>query len=344
MQTRVLKTFSFAALTVSAVLCWAAAGRAETLTFNNTPASNVVAEMSKRYGVSIVLRGNVNANTPVTLSVDDPDTPGGRLQAVSDLANALGLDFQKVYVVSKIDPGTTVPEVKIDSNGPVVFSSSKVSARDAIQTVAAVDGAIALISGVIDGDVTLPGSTMNASSAAALIAKQTQTVWKAYYGMYRRGQGPTRLNDVVVGHTSSGQPITVLPLLTYRNPVITGLTTSSTADLIMSLHTPVTGVPNVVSIPTDAANVFATVNPMENSAFGYNPYAYGNPYSTSNPYANPYGYGYVAPNGTVSAPGYVYSPGSGVSPAIPGTNAPPTIAAPGVGVTVVPNTTVTVVP
>ena len=344
MHTRLLKTFSFAALTASAVLCWASAGRAETLTFNNTPASNVVAEMSKRYGVSIVLRGNVNANTPVTLSVDDPDTPGGRLQAVSDLANALGLDFQKVYVVSKIDPGTTVPEVKVDSNAPVVFSSSKMAARDAIQTVAAVDSAMALISGAVDGDVTLPSGSMNAASAAALIAKQTQTVWKAYYGMYRRGQGPARLNDTVVDRTSSGQPITELPLLTYRNPVTSTLPTPSISELVLAMQSPATNVPNVVSVPTDAANVFATVNPMDSTAFGANPYVYGNPYSISNPYANPYSYGYVAPNGTVSTPGFVVSPGSGVTPAVPGTNAPPTIAAPGVGVATVPITNTTVVP
>ncbi len=118
-------------------LFWASAGRADTLTFDRTPASNVVAQMSHRYGVTIVFRGNVNANLPVTFSVDDAETPAGRLQAVSDLANALGLDFQKVYVVSKIDAGTTVPEVPIDSSGIVNFPATKVSAREAIETVAA---------------------------------------------------------------------------------------------------------------------------------------------------------------------------------------------------------------
>lgn len=335
-----LRPLSLTILTAGVTLCWAMAGRADTLNFNGTPASNVVAEMSRRYGVSIVLRGNVNASQPVTLSVDDPDTPEGRLQAVSEIANALGLDFQKVYVVSKIDPGATVPEVKADSNGPVIFSSTKVSARDAIQAVAAVDGAIALIGGAVTGDVVLASRRLSVTTAAALIAKQTQTVWKAYYGMYRRGQGPARLDGSVVGRTSAGQPITMLPLLTYRNPVVTSVLPTNTLDFGMGAGGPTALIPDVTSVPTDAANVFAGNSPMGLSPFGYNPYAYGNPYASNNPYA----YGYVAPNGSVSAPGYVYTPGSGVAPVNPGTNAPPTVAAPGAGVTTVPNTSATVVP
>ena len=134
---------SLAVLTAGLSLLGASPGRAADLTYTNRPAGNVVANLSRQYGITIVFRSPVNANVPVSYSVADADTPAGRLEAVSDLANALGLDFQKVYVVSKVDAGATIPEVKVDSNGYVVFASTKVSARDAIQTVAAVDGAIA---------------------------------------------------------------------------------------------------------------------------------------------------------------------------------------------------------
>ena len=158
----------------------------DTLTFTNTPASNAAAVMSKRFGVTIVFRGGVNPSQPVTFSVDNPDTPGGRLQAISNLATALDVDFQKVYVVSKVDPGAAVPAVPLDSNGPIVFSSTHVPVRDAIQTVAAVDSAMTQINSAITGDVTLPSTRLTASEAAAAISTHTGTEWKAYYGMFKR--------------------------------------------------------------------------------------------------------------------------------------------------------------
>lgn len=297
--------------------------------------------MSHRYGVTIVFRGNVNANLPVTFAVDDPDTPAGRLQAVSDLANALGLDFQKVYVVSKIDAGATVPEVQVDSNGPVNFASTKVPAREAIETVAAVDSALAQINGAVTGDVTLPRRRMTAIDAAALIAKQTQTGWKAYYGLFRRGEEPSRLDGIVVDRTNQGQPITELPLLTYRSTIATPapVTTSITAPT-PSLP-PAT--PNVATVPNTSAVTAPAfgVSPFGYSPYGYNPYAYNsyayNPYAY-NPYVygNPYASAYVAPDGSMSSPGYVYTPGVGVEDAVPGYNAPSSNFGPGSNVVTIP--------
>ncbi len=278
---------------------------ADTISFTNTPASNVVAEMNRRLGITIVFRGGVSANQPVTFSVDNPDTPGGRLDAVSSLANALGLDFQKVYVVSKIDAGATVPEVQIDSDAPIVFPSEKMAAREAIQTVAAVDNAVTQISGAITGDVVFPSRRLNASDAAALIAKQTQTGWKAYYGFFRRGQGPQRLEGKVLDHTNGGQPITELPLLTYRNTI-------STPAPIVSIPTGAPGqlngiaAPNVAVVPSQNPEAYS---PFDTSGYGSNPYAY-----------SPYG-GYSLPEGAIY-PGYSYTPG-GTGPV--GTGTAPTV-------------------
>ncbi len=276
--------------------------RAETLSFTNVPASNAVAEMSRRLGVSIVFRGVAASTQPVTFSVDDVETAGGRLAAVSELANALHLDFQKVYVVSKIDPGTSVPEIKIDSDVPIIFPATKMSAREAIQTVAAVDAAMAQIGGAVEGDVVLPSRQMRAAAAAATISKQTGTVWKAYYGLFLPGQGPARLGGQVLDRTADGQPITVLPLLTYRNTI------SRPAPLNSALPASPSSFP-------DGPDVTSIANTGAFAGQGYgSPFDYGGMYGGY----GPYGYG----NGGFVYPGAVYTPGSGVTQAIPGYNSP----------------------
>lgn len=304
---RPLRTAAVLLLAAGSCLLPLRAVRAETLSFTNTPASNAVAEMSRRLGVSIVFRGVAASTQPVTFSVDDVETSGGRLAAVSELANALHLDFQKVYVVSKIDPGTSVPEIKVDSDVPIIFPSTRVSAREAIQTVAAVDGAMAQISGAVEGDVILPSRQMRAAAAATTIAKQTGTVWKAYYGLFLPGQGPSRLGGQVLDRTADGQPITVLPLLTFRNTI--------------SRPAPISGgLPPAPSSFPDGPDVTSTANTngFDGSGYGSSPFDYGGMYGGYGGYS-PYGYD---SSGGFIYPGAVYTPGSGITAAVPGYNSP----------------------
>lgn len=286
---------------------------ADTLTFTNAPAGEAAAAMSKRLGVTIVFRGSLNKSRPVTFSVDDPDSPGGRLQAVSNLATALDADFQKVYVVSKVDPGAAVPTVPLDTNGPVVFRATRVPVRQAIQTVAAVDNAVTQISGAVTGSVVFSDTHLSASEAAASIAKQTGTGWKAYYGLFKRGEAPDRLNGVVLGQTAGGQPITVQPLLSYRSSASVTVPLHSGQDAVVGPLSPLSTDPNVASVA--------------NTNFGFaDGFGFGDPYG----YASPYGpYGYAGPDGSFATPGSVFTPGVGVSPAVPGVNAPPANAAAG---------------
>lgn len=306
--------------------CLAAAGvglflatavHADTLNFNKTPASNAAAELNRRYGITIVFKGAVNGNTPVTFSVDDAMTPGGRLQAVNDLAYALNLDFQKVFVVSKIDPGTTVPAVKIDSEAPVVFTATKLPAREAIRTVAAVDGAIVQISRLVQGSVVFPNRSTTTQDAAASIARQTQTVWKAYYGLFPRGQGPSNLDSSAPGATGDGD--TAFPLVSFRKSGSHDVPISGFPDANTGIALPLTGAEAVTTVgnPDVPFN-----NPYDYPPFGYSGLGY-DPYG----YFSPYGY-----------PGYGYTvPGSPAVP-VPGT---PTPTAP---VTTVPPTNTTVLP
>ncbi len=318
---RAVQKMTLAFFAAGAGLSLTSAVRADTLTFTNTPVSNAVAQMSRRYGVSIVFRSVVNSSRPVTFSVDNADTPDGRVQAMNELANALDMDFQKVFVVSRIAPGTSVPEIKIDNDGLIVFPTTKVSAREAIKTIAGVDGALAQISGAVEGSVMFPSRRMTAAPAAATVAKQTGTVWRAYYGFFKRGEQPARLKGDVVDRDINGNPITALPLVTFRNPVAAPATVAAGAG----------GSP-----PT----------PNAGPGYGFSPYGYPgyNPYGYD--YGNPYGYGgfgYPTPNGGMAYPGMDYTPGLGAAPVMPGMNAPG-LFPPGSTVTSVPTTNVGVLP
>ena len=310
---RRLTTLTAAFLAAGASFALLPALHADTLTFTNAPAGEVAAAVGKRLGVTIVFRGSVSKSLPVTFSVDDPDSPGGRLQAVSDLATALDADFQKVYVVSKVDPGTAIPSVPLDSNGPVVFRSTRVPARQAIQAVAAVDNAVTQISGAVTGSVVFPAANLSASDAAAVIAKQTGTEWKAYYGLFKRGEAPDRLNGIVLDRTADGQPIKEQPLLSYRSSAPVTVPLHSGQDAVVGPLSPLSTDPNVASVA--------------NTNFGFaDGFGFGDPYG----YASPYGpYGYAGPDGSFATPGAVFTPGVGVSPAVPGVNAPPANAAAG---------------
>ena len=318
---RTLHKMTIALAAGGAGLLWMTAARADTLTFTNASARTVAASLGKYYGVTVVFRGSVNPSRPVTFSVDDAQTPGGQLEAVSSLASALDLDFQKVYVVSKVDPGAAVPPVKIDSNGPVVFRSTILPAREAIQAVAAVDGAMTQINVAVEGNVTLPSARMSASDAAAAIAKQTGTEWKAYYGMFPHGETPSNLSGTVVGQSNGGQAMTELPLVTYRNTI------SVPAPLITG-NTAVVG-------PYSLGPIGPAITSVPDANFGaypsYGPGGYG--------YTDPYGgLGYAAPNGGFAYPGSVVTPGVGVAPVVPGVNAPGVNAAAG------PNGSATLLP
>lgn len=316
-QRLMTKSLLAAAFAASAGFAALTAAHADTITFADTPASQAAAAIDKRINATIVFRGSVNKARPVTFSIDNPGTPDGRLQAVSSLATALGLDFQKVYVVSKVSPGAAVPAVPVDSDAPIVFPSTHLSAHAAIETVAAVDNALAQISGAITGDVTLPSTHMTAFNAAAVIAKQTGTGWKAYYGLYKRGETPAAFGGEVIGTTNTGQPIKVLPLLTFRSAVPNNVPLHSGLDAVVGPFEQYSSDPSVASVA--------------NTNFGFAPdagYGYGDPYG----YTNPDGaYGYAAPDGTIAVPGQVYTPGAGVSPAVPGVNAPGADAGPAGG-------------
>ena len=187
---------------------------ADPIAYDQTPLSNIVAQLGQQYGVSIVLKGSARAEPGAGRDPARrrPGTTPTRLQAINALANAAGVDFQKGIVVSKIATDDVPPPVKIDSNGYVVFKDKTVPARDAIAEIATTDNATIQVSDDVTGDVTFPKTTMRTADAAAEIARQTHTRWRVYYAltphnMAQRGK--------VVDHNNGGQAIVQLPFTYY---------------------------------------------------------------------------------------------------------------------------------
>jgi len=308
--------------------------RADSLDFEQTPVSNAVARLDKTFGISIVVGGANNPNTPVNLLVADLDKPGARLDAINQLANSLGLDFQKSYVISKVSNDTAIPDVKLDTTSHVVFADNTVDAAAAIQKIGLLDAAIVHFSDPISGKVNLTDNNLQASDAANQIAKQTHTVWQAVYTLTPRSL-PAVQRGKIVDRTNEGQPIVQLPFSTYFSPA-PKVPEATTQPSTTSVQVPATQAsPATSQIPTTAATqpnavsqpnqvmpyanpyTYPYANPYA-SAYG-NPYAnpyYGNPYASAygNPYVNPYGDAYSNPYGDVYGNSYYNGPVPGLTP------------------------------
>jgi hypothetical protein len=282
------------ALPAVALLMAAPQARAESLSFNNEPVSNVIAQMAKQYGINIVLKGDLSPSHRVSLTVGNVDGPGGVLDAVSTLSNALRADFDKVYVVSKYTGTGDLPPATTDTFAQVVFADTTLPARDAIEAVAAADGAATEIYGTLEGTVTLSDRVLRVPEAASQVQKQTHTRWKAFYALTPRG-GLSRLHmGKVVDHTASGQPIIEQPVSAYAHRT----TTPETAAAAATANGTATADNGTV-----AANSAAASN-----AVPYDPSAYPNMYGY--PYSYPYGYGGAGMYGYPwSPPAYTFGTG-----------------------------------
>jgi len=195
-------------------LLFGSAALAEPLTFSGTPASDAIAQIDQKYGVQLVLRGNLNPSQAVSFS--EGSGPGARLVTINNLANALGADFQKVYVLSHA-AGDVASSVPVDTNADVVFPSATIPAAEAIQRVASVDNATVRLPANLTGNVTLSATTLSAADAAAEIARQTHTRWKAFYALTPRRQG-RNLAGKVIDRTRGGSPILQEPYTTFQRP------------------------------------------------------------------------------------------------------------------------------
>jgi hypothetical protein len=269
------------------------ASAASSLSFNSIPVSDAVAQIDNQLGVTISLKQGINPNARVSFSVSDLQGPGARLDAINQLANALNADFQKVIVVRSASADASTPAPIMDSDAPVHFKAGTMSVRDAIQTVAEVDSAVAKMTENIDGSVTFNGDEMTVKQAAASIARQSHTLWKTFYAITpRNGAGSTA--GKIIGYTGAGKPILELPYRTFREAT-----------------TPPPPVVDPAAVNPDGSPVDPNV---ANAAPAYPPMAY-------NPYFGYYGGNYnpYYQNGIVNTGGSGFSaPGVTVLPGWPG--------------------------
>ena len=184
------------------------------LVLNNVPVARAASQLSAQYGVTVSLQKY--SGRRVRFTIEDPDAPGVRLQAVNALANAAGLEFTKVYVIGKAVNGHAVPP-QVDTEGVMPQGPKTLSARDAIAMVAGVDDATTQIAGDVGGAVTLSGAPLSVRRAAEEIAQQTGTAWQTRYVLTPRAQAST-WGGTVVGHADGGAPIIQLAYVYYVDP------------------------------------------------------------------------------------------------------------------------------
>jgi len=282
---------SIATAAVSLTLLGAQPSIANPLTFNKTPLGNVVAQMKQNLGINISIKGAYDPNLPVTFTADNTGIAAQRVQAVNNLANALGADFQKAYVVSPAAPGATSSPIAVDTNADVAFASTSLSATQAIQTVAGADGAVAQISSGVTGNVNLSDRVLNTRQAAAEIARQTHTKWKIYYAIFKPGQAP-KFAGQVVGQSNDGHPIIKIPLQTASSG--TSAAHQQALDAQQAAEQQAADQQANADTNNDGTN---NGDNGDNSAYnngdGYNNNGYSNdPYAYPGYSTDPYGFGY----------------------------------------------------
>lgn len=182
------------------------------------PISRAVAQL-QNMGINVILKGSINPNRTIPFSLSevaatdaDPGSklvgPGARLQAINAFVNALGGDFRKVYVISKLPAGAAASSVKLDTNAQAKFKGSQVPVAEAIRTVAGLDAAYAQIAPSLSGTVTFSAPTLSANAAANEIARQTGTRWKLFYAVARRDEQNLLTQ---LGGDGPNQPISPYP-------------------------------------------------------------------------------------------------------------------------------------
>jgi uncharacterized membrane protein len=289
---------------------------AEPIIFDNTQARDVASQLAQRYGVSIVFRGRFDTTTPVNVEIDDADGLGARLAAINALADSLGADFQKSFVISKMAVDETVPAPALDATATVYFPSTTLSAHQAIDLVAGVDDAATQYYGAIDGMVTMPSTEMGARDAAAEIARQTHTRWKAFYAIVPRGM--SLANDAVIDQTANGQPVLEDPLVTFRRLPTAAEIAQQQADQEKAYAAAMAAEQKSAAAQqaqSQAAAQQYAANGMSPYGYGYNQgyNGYGDPGYGYGGYNSGYGYGGYG-NGYDDGSGFDYGSGSGFGP------------------------------
>jgi hypothetical protein len=198
---------TFAALAFQIVTSASAA----PLVLDDVTARAAAAQLGAKYGVTIVIP-SASARR-VSLTIDDVDAPGTRLQAINTLANALGLDFTETYVVSRSADGHGIPAT-VDMASAIPFGKTTLSAREALDTLAGVSDARVEVARDVDGTVTLSSATLTPTQAAQEIAAQTGTTCHLVYTLARRSQDPTRWGRII-DYTAGGSPIIEMPGLYF---------------------------------------------------------------------------------------------------------------------------------
>jgi len=276
MKTKELMAAVASAVSLSAFpIAAQAAEVSRSLDVTSAPVADVVSQFHRIFGGNIVIKPGLSANRAVSFTVNNINEPGAAVETVQDLANALGADWQKTFVISRASDDSAAKPL-IDSNAPANLKSATMPAEDAINLVANLDGATAQFYSPVSGTVHFSSTDLTAPEAAKEVAEQTHTVWKAYYALVPRGRAGVPLGAKVIGRTASGRPILEMPTVSFRTPPPDKTPEPETQTATNPANAP-------VAIPPNAG---PAMNPYYGSPsqYGYSPY-FGNGFS-----AYPYNY------------------------------------------------------
>ena len=203
---------------LGALFVFAAPGSAlaDSLDFKSTPLSEAAARIGGAFHVKLDLSRGIDPRRSVTFSVLHTEQNGALLEAVNSLANAIGADYRKEFVLSPAPAGLPPAAQVIDAaTAPVSFDNETVPAAQAITIVAGVDQASVQVPASVQGTVTFSSKNLTVQDAMRQIAIQTRTQWNVAYTLTPHADGASQ-SGRVIGHTASGQPIIEIVGVTFR--------------------------------------------------------------------------------------------------------------------------------
>ena len=166
-----------------------------------------ISDFANRYGKPVIIHGALDLNAPVSIAANAGLTSD---QAISAISQAAGAYAVRVYFVtpaaaSDITMGSAATRL-IGDRGNVNLALHHVSARAAIESVAAADNAhVKFPNGVPFGFVSFNASSLPLSSAIARVATMTRTHWTLGYMLESTNPSLPSLNNGTTVNTANTQ-------------------------------------------------------------------------------------------------------------------------------------------
>jgi len=178
-----------------------------SLQFRRVPSQSAISQIEAKYNTSITVGPGVDTDKLVSFSVPDTPTPTATRIAMWHLAHGLNAQVQPVIYIHHAPANLVRTGAAITTDKRVTFVHRRVSAQQAIWTIAVADGATVSSNKPTPGYVVLSALSLPASTAALEVQRQTHTAWTLQYRIVARQQQASPA-ERIIDYTAEGQPIT----------------------------------------------------------------------------------------------------------------------------------------